>query len=183
MHRYSLSGSHGRESTRSDKGPRPRRLSELAPGEQLLLRSLRHWLVGYHTNDATHWAWVMHELERAFDAEVAHAILAGIEKVLRSICNYSRRPVQHHQPCCPCLGNDEALLMALVAACQAHDPRAAARIAVGFVGPADGVGDLIAAGSALGAALQRGGQHLPHSASPHVPAAPRSPATASSALH
>ena len=47
-------------------------------------------------------------------------MLAGFELV-DAIRRHARRGIQYHQPCCACLGADEACVLILVAAGQAGD--------------------------------------------------------------
>lgn len=89
-------------------------MSELSDGQQLVVWSFRRWLSGQQS-----WSTVWNEFAVRFGAERARPILKSFVGLVEAIRSGTRRSVHYHQPCCPCVGADEALLTSMVGAAQA----------------------------------------------------------------
>lgn len=88
-------------------------MSDLSDGQQLIVWSFRRWLSGEQN-----WSTVWNELAVRFGAEPARPILTSFIRLVDAIRSGARRAVHYHQPCCPCVGADEALLTSIVGAAQ-----------------------------------------------------------------
>jgi hypothetical protein len=133
--------------------PWPTAMAELEPAERLVVWSFRRWVTGLHLNDASHWSLVWKEFVRQFGADPGQRALGAFASLVRAIQSHARRRITYHQPCCPCLGPDEALLVSFVFACQ-HKQWALARSAAEWMVREDGIGDLLGAGGRLGALMR-----------------------------
>ena len=138
----------------------PRRSAELTAAERLVVGALRHWIVGLGDNSGRHWSHAWNDLARELGSGPARDAVAGLTRLVATLGGHARGRIRHHLPCCPCLTADEVRLLGFIAACQAAAP-AAARAQAEWLVRADGVGDLLAAGLALGQALGQRGQRLP----------------------
>lgn len=124
----------------------------LTAAEELLVWSFRRWAIGFRDNSVNQWALVWREFRGAFGAEAAEPALAAFAALFKQLMIHGRRAIHHHQPCCPCLGGDEAWLLDFVAACQQGRGLRAQELAEAII-EADDTGDLLQAGSALAAHL------------------------------
>lgn len=132
----------------------PTSMNELDPSERLIVWAFRRWVLGLRENRGEHWSFVWNEFARQFGAREGKEALSGFAALIKGLQCHARRMVHHHQPCCPCLGADEAAVMCLVAACQSHQLSRARTLAEGLVEP-DGVGELLQAGSRLARVMRR----------------------------
>jgi len=107
----------------------PRELSELAEAEAVVLRALRRWIVGSCSKDPRLWSLAWNDLAVAFGTEPGRDALTALIGMLREICSYARRPIEYHQPCCPCVCADEVCILALLGACQRAEMQAARGLA------------------------------------------------------
>jgi len=123
-------------------------MCELDPSERLIVWSFRRWVLGLRENRGEHWSFVWNEFARQFGAPAGKEALSGFAALIKGLQCHARRMVHHHQPCCPCLGADEASVMCLVAACQSRQLARARALAEWLVEP-DGVGELLQAGTRL----------------------------------
>lgn len=114
----------------------PQSLAELGEAEALLLRSLRHWIVGLHHGDHDAWSMAWSELASGLGIERARDALGALSALINGLCGHARRRIAYHQPCCHCLGPDEACLLALVTDCQQGNRDAAELRAAWLVGSA-----------------------------------------------
>ncbi|WP_282606622.1 hypothetical protein [Pelagibius sp. Alg239-R121] len=89
-------------------------MSELSDGQQLVVWSFRRWLSGKQS-----WSLVWNEFAVRFGAEPARPLLSSFVRLVDAIRSGARRVVHYHQPCCPCVGADEALLTSIIGAAQA----------------------------------------------------------------
>lgn len=133
--------------------PWPTAMAELEPAERLVVWAFRRWVTGLHLNAAGHWSLVRREFVRQFGSDAGQRALGAFAALIRAIQGHARRRITYHQPCCPCLGADEALLVSFVFACQ-HRQWALARSAAEWMVRDDGVGDMMGAGGRLGALMR-----------------------------
>lgn len=92
-------------------------MSDLSEGQQLVVWSFRRWLSGKQS-----WPLVWNEFAVRFGTEPARPLMASFVRLVDAIRTGARRMVHYHQPCCPCVGADEALLTSIVGAAQAGRP-------------------------------------------------------------
>lgn len=139
----------------------PELMAELVQGERFLVWSFRRWVLGLTENDGAHWNVVWREFDVRMEQPDGPLALANLAKLIRALQLHARRQIQHHHPCCPCLGADEAWLVNLVGACQHRQGDLAQRLAAWMVVPEASDG-LIQAGSRLAYLMLRHELHLPY---------------------
>ncbi|MGF1552738.1 MAG: hypothetical protein ACFBWO_09585 [Paracoccaceae bacterium] len=127
--------------------PASKRFEDLDCAGRLLVVTMRRWLDGPEAQ-----AEVWSGLRAALGAASARRVLAAFERWLSAIAAAPRRPLRRHAACCPCLGDDEARLAALVAAAGSGRSATARELAGALVEP-EATDDLLAAAEALGATL------------------------------
>jgi len=138
----------------------PPRMADLEPGEHLLLWGFRRWLCGLVDDAPDHWRIVEREFTDRFGVEHGRRSLVGLVRLIALMQSHAARSIVYHRPCCPCIGEDEAVILAFVAACQLGDWPGARLRAASLVEEA-GVGDLLEAGARLARQLGDRGAHLP----------------------
>ena len=114
----------------------PERVDELSEAEWLLIYTLRHWITGLRTNDPSHWSLSWNAVAKAIGPADGRETLRALNGLLREICGYARRTINHHPPCCPFVGADELHMAALIGACQRDEDETAKSLAAKFVSPA-----------------------------------------------
>lgn len=153
----------------------PTTLGELEPAERFIVWMFRRWVVASKDLDARQLDILAHEFRRQLGAADSRVgLMAGFELV-NTIRNHARRMIEYHQPCCGCLGPDEACVLTLVAAGQAGDETLTAATARWLVRD-EGQGILVANATRLGAILGDAALYLPRrgvGGSGSLPAAPR----------
>jgi hypothetical protein len=130
--------------------PFPTVTDALDERERLIAWMFRHWVIGH--GDDRHWSLVWREIADGYGEEIATEAVIALAAVVRAICENARRGFVYHQPCCPCLAPDEYRLIAFLGACRSGETRRAAGLAEWMVN-AEGVGDLIEAGTRLARAV------------------------------
>lgn len=138
----------------------PQRTADLEPGEHLLLWGLRHWLCGLADEAPAHWRMVEREFVDRFGVSHGRRSLVGLVRLIGLMQSHAARAIVYHRPCCPCVGDDEAVILAFVAACQLGDWPGARVRAASLVDEA-GVGDLLQAGARLAMMMGERGTRLP----------------------
>ena len=113
----------------------PDTVLQLGETEQLVTRSLRHWVVGAITGDARHWNRVWNDLAGALGQARAREALTALDKLVRLACTGEPGRFRCHPPCCRFLGSDELDLLAILSACQAGDRDTGAALAHNLVAP------------------------------------------------
>jgi len=138
----------------------PTSMMELDVSERLIVWAFRLWVQGLRRNDGTQWALVVKEFGRLFKGSDGTAALAGFARLIDGLRHSARRTVRLHQACCPCLTADEVSLVCFVAACQ-RPAASLARVRAESLVRAEGVGDMLQAGSRLAGFMRRHGLLLP----------------------
>lgn len=138
----------------------PARLEMLSKTEQLVLRGLRRWVAGFSDSNPDHWRIVWTEFAGRMGPRAGREALGGLEALVRVVCSHARRTVRCHRPCCGFVEADEHRILAFLSACQAGAWPDARMLADTLIA-ADGVGDLLQAGSRLAHALLQAGRRLP----------------------
>lgn len=138
----------------------PNEVFALGETEQLVTRSLRHWVVGAITGDARHWNRVWNELAGELGQARARSALTALDKLVRLACTGEDNGFRCHPPCCRMLGRDELNLLALLSACQAGDQETSHRLAEALVGPGR-CPDFMEAAAALACEIGAAGLILP----------------------
>lgn len=148
--------------------PWPLDLAALSPPERLVVEAMRWWIAGLRATSAAPWSRAWNDLAVRLGPEDARSAVAAVAGLARALLEHARRPIAPHPPCCARVNADEMRLVSLVAACQGGDgPRA--RAGAEWLVEPDGVGDLLAAGTRLAAALSRHRLHLPARGRPAGP--------------
>ncbi len=140
--------------------PWPTSMAELAPAERFIVWCFRRWVLGLRENNGGHWSLVWNEFARQLGAHDGKTALSDFANLIRGLQCHARRTIRHHEPCCPCLGADEAWVIRLVAACQ-HRQSHLARALVEWMVEPDGAGGLFEAAIRLAQAMQRHALNLP----------------------
>lgn len=140
--------------------PWPTSMAELAPAERFVVWCFRRWVLGLRENNSGHWSLVWNEFARQLGACDGKAALSDFANLVRGLQCYARRTIHHHQPCCPCLGADEARIISLVAACQNGRTHLARALVEWMVEP-DGAGELFEAAIRLAQVMRRHALNLP----------------------
>ncbi len=143
----------------ADRHP-PARLEMLSETEQMVLRSLRRWVAGFSDSNPDHWRIVWTEFAGRMGPRHGREALGGLEALVRVIWSHARQAVRCHRPCCSLIEADEHRILAFLAACQ-FGAWPMARLLADSLVSADGVGNLLQAGSRLGKALLQAGRRLP----------------------
>ena len=115
----------------------PIRVSDLSPGEQVLIRAFRRWVAGEAQHAA---AW--DAVAGLFGGAAGKAVMGGLIRLVEGMRGGARRRILHHSPCCPCLAADEIRLLTLVGAAAAGRLDRAGAYACDLLGldPASGPG-------------------------------------------
>lgn len=138
----------------------PTTLGELEAAERFVVWMFRRWVVASKNHDARQLDILAHEFRRQLGpADSREGMVAAFELV-NTIRNHARRMIEYHQPCCSCLGPDEACVLTLVAAGQAGDEVLTAATAHWLVRE-EGQGILVANAMRLGAILADAALYLP----------------------
>ncbi|MDJ0937507.1 MAG: hypothetical protein QNJ06_00785 [Kiloniellales bacterium] len=143
----------------------PHELAELAEAEAVVLRALRRWIVGSSSKDPRLWSLAWNDLAVAFGTEPGREVLTALIGMVREICGYARRPIEYHQPCCPCVCADEVCILALVGACQRQEMLAARGLAEWLV-LREGAPGLLEAARDVASVLAAQGCQLPDRSAP-----------------
>ena len=169
--------------TPPNMAPRPTSMDDLDAAERLIVWSFRRWVIGLRENRAEHWSFVWNEFTRQFGAGAGKEALSGFAALMKGVQCYARRTLHYHQPCCPCLGDDEVSVMRLVAACQSQQLLRARSIAEWLVAP-EAVGELLQGGTQLAHIMRKHALILPQRAGGEVLEAPAAQLqTASATIH
>ncbi|EWY39480.1 hypothetical protein N825_06430 [Skermanella stibiiresistens SB22] len=106
--------------------------------ETLAVWTFRRWVLGVRHQAPEQWDTVWRGLRRRCGERAAREASAAMAEMIEALRRTSRRTITHHQPCCPCVGDDEALLLVLLGACQRNESAlawTAARTLSGTVDP------------------------------------------------
>ncbi|MBL4722102.1 MAG: hypothetical protein JKY20_13365 [Alphaproteobacteria bacterium] len=142
------------------KTSKPTSTLELDPSEIFIVWSFRRWATGLRQNNGVHWKLIWNEFSRQFGTRNSSKALTEFVTIMRMIQAHARRPMRHHQPCCPCLAADEVMLICLIAACQTPQGHMARRLASWMVKP-DGIDSLLKAGGNLSTQMAEHAMILP----------------------
>ncbi len=138
----------------------PTLMDELVPGERLVVWAFRRWVVGWKTGDHRQWDRVWSEFCFKLGSHTAREALTAFSAIMTTIRQNARRPIQHHQPCCPCIGADEVALASLIAAAQRGETAVARGIAVWLV-RGDAVDTMVRNATVIADRLHEAGDTLP----------------------
>jgi hypothetical protein len=138
----------------------PTLMDELVPGERLVVWAFRRWVVGWKTGDHRQWDRVWSEFCFKLGSHTAREALTAFSAIMTTIRQNARRPIRHHQPCCPCIGADEVALASLIAAAQRGEMAVARGIAVWLV-RGDAVDTMVRNATVIADRLHEAGDTLP----------------------
>ena len=140
--------------------PFPRSVYDLNDPERFLVTSFRRWVIGLRENNGEHWSYVWNEFAREMGAHGGKMALASFAKLIRSLQRHARKTIYYHQPCCACLGADEAWVLCFLSACQHRQVSLATALLEWMVEPS-GNGELLEAGAELGQLMEHHSLILP----------------------
>jgi hypothetical protein len=109
------------------------RQAELSQAERLVLWGMRTWVAALRADIP-----VDDHIERAFRQVMAPSAAPVLSGMMVMLAEGASRPMSLHQPRCPCLSEDERLLLDLVALVQAGRVAAARMRAAGLLLPTAG---------------------------------------------
>ena len=89
--------------------------------ESLIVWAFRRWVLGVRHQAPEQWDIVWRGLQRRCGEPVAREAAAALAEMIEALRRTARRTITHHQPCCTCVGDDEALFLVLLGACQRGD--------------------------------------------------------------
>ena len=139
----------------------PALMADLSHAERFIVWSFRRWLLGLRDNNARHWAFVWYEFDAQLGDLDGKAALANFAKLTKELQCHALKTIHHHQPCCPYLGDDEAGIIQLVAACQGGHRQVARSLARSMV-QSTACNAMLEAGERLAYLMHRHALHLPH---------------------
>ena len=152
----------------------PDQVQQLGHAEQLITRCLRRWVVGAVTGDTRHWNLVWNDLASALGPGRGREALSALDKLVRRSCSGDAGKFRCHVPCCPFVGREELVMLALLSACQSGDGVAVRTAAEELVG-SDPQGGIIEAAGGLARQIEAAGLILPRretlACAPPLPAA------------
>jgi len=92
--------------------------AEQDDAETLVLWAFRRWLLGLRYRAPEQWETVWRNLRRRCGEAAGREATAALAEMIQELGRTAKRTVTHHQPCCSSIGDDEAVLLVLLAACQ-----------------------------------------------------------------
>lgn len=108
-------------------------IADAHPSDRLFVLSLRSWLSG-PSGQETLW----NGLAATLGARPARSLLKAFEGFLAAVASAPERRLVHHASACPCLGDDEARLAAIIVRSAGRgDGESARALAAGIVREAD----------------------------------------------
>lgn len=126
----------------------PTKLDQLSREERLVALALRHAMHGICGADSACWSHLWTSFAPDCGVAAARKAAGALATFIRQLATHATRQISYHQPLCPCLGEDEHILLKLIALTQHRDWRNATALARHYVHE-DGIGDIIAATSRL----------------------------------
>ena len=89
--------------------------------ETLAVWAFRRWVLGLRNQAPEQWDTVWRGLQRRCGEAAGREATAALAEMVEELRRNARRTITHHQPCCSSIGDDEATLLVLLAACQRGD--------------------------------------------------------------
>lgn len=102
----------------------PLQMSQLDPGERLLIWTFRHWVSG-----TEYWPAVYAKFEATFENDPNQETLLAVARLINILNNGARRTIYHQELRCPSISRDEALIVLTIAWVQAGQTDKARRYA------------------------------------------------------
>jgi hypothetical protein len=135
--------------------------------ETFVVWAFRRWVLGLRHQAPEQWDTVWRGMARRCGEAAGREATAALAETIEALRRTARRTITHHQPCCPCLGDDEAILLVLLGACQRGDGLLAQTAAQTLSG-AVAADSLILAAMRLAGALSDRGLMLPYRDLPNI---------------
>jgi hypothetical protein len=113
-------------------------IPEQEDAESLIVWAFRRWVLGIRHQAPEQWDTVWRVLQRRCGEPVAREAASALAEMIEILRQTARRTISHHQPCCTWIGDDEALFLILLGACQRGDgllAQTAAQTLSGTVNP------------------------------------------------
>src|SRR5690242_4599917 len=79
--------------------------------ETLIVWAFRRWVLGLRNRAPEQWDTVWRGMARRCGEAAGRETTAALAETIEALRRTARRTITHHQPCCPCLGEDEAMLL------------------------------------------------------------------------
>jgi hypothetical protein len=89
--------------------------------ETLTLWAFRRWVMGLRNGAPEQWETVWRGLQRRCGEAAGREATVALAEMVEELRRNARRTITHHQPCCSSIGDDETILLVLLAACQRGD--------------------------------------------------------------
>jgi hypothetical protein len=139
--------------------------------ETLAVWAFRRWILGLRYQAAEQWETVRRGLQRRCGEAAGREATAAMAEMIEELRRTAKRTITHHQPCCSCIGDDEATLLVLLAACQRGDVLLA-QTAAQMLSGALHADTLVLAAMRFAEALTERGLMFPYRDLPQVAAPP-----------
>jgi len=133
----------------------PTLLAELELPERLVVWAFRCWIAPSSLKSYVH-----REFERRFGSRDSERAVREFARFVETLHGEARRLLHFHHPCCPCVGCDEMVILALLASAQAADNEAVHAAAHALTG-ASRIVPLLSVSRALAARLADNDLFLP----------------------
>jgi hypothetical protein len=98
-----------------------REYTEGDDAETLAVWAFRRWILGLRYQAPEQWETVWRGLQRRCGEAAGREATAAMAEMIKELRRTAKRTITHHQPCCSSIGDDEATLLVLLAACQRGD--------------------------------------------------------------
>ena len=98
-----------------------REYTEGDDAETLAVWAFRRWILGLRFQAPEQWETVWRGLQRRCGEAAGREATVALAEMVEELRRNARRTITHHQPCCSSIGDDETILLVLLAACQRGD--------------------------------------------------------------
>jgi hypothetical protein len=98
-----------------------REYAEGDDAETIAVWAFRRWILGLRYQAPEQWETVWRCLQRRCGEAAGREATAAMAEMIEELRRTAKRTITHHQPCCSSIGDDEATLLVLLAACQRGD--------------------------------------------------------------
>jgi hypothetical protein len=133
----------------------PTLLSELELPERLVVWAFRCWIAPTSLKGYVH-----REFLRRFGSRGCERALGEFARFVEALHGEAQRLLHFHHPCCPCVGRDELVILALLASAQAADNEALRAAAVSLTASSR-IAPLLSASRVLAARMADNDLFLP----------------------
>ncbi|SLN45648.1 hypothetical protein [Oceanibacterium hippocampi] len=132
----------------------------LSDNERLLIRSFRHWIIGFLSRDSQQMSLARQSYLPRLGEASSRAARDAMQMLVRSLAGAASRRISYAPPSCAVLSDDEQRLLRLVSACQEGNGNKAEATIVELTGSGPAA-PVLAAASCLAAVLHDNDMLLP----------------------